>query len=109
MFWKRLFATKSLEMLQAEAAGENRLRRILGPIGLMNDPKAASGNSSGNDEFAELLGDEEEGDDEEDEGEDDGKGGVDAGSALINTGPVSIETPVDEPVTSGADSPDGSL
>src|SRR5262245_35104814 len=34
MFWKRLFATKSLEMLQAEAAGENRLRRILGPVGL---------------------------------------------------------------------------
>src|SRR6266481_7992255 len=34
MAWKDLFATKSLEMLQAEAAGENRLRRILGPIGL---------------------------------------------------------------------------
>ncbi|MBI3409748.1 MAG: amino acid permease [Planctomycetes bacterium] len=34
MFWKSLFATKSLEMLQEEAAGENRLRRILGPIGL---------------------------------------------------------------------------
>ncbi|MCI0380345.1 MAG: amino acid permease [Gemmataceae bacterium] len=32
--FKGLFATKSLEMLQAEAAGENRLRRILGPIGL---------------------------------------------------------------------------
>lgn len=32
--FKRLFATKSLEMLAAEAAGENRLRRILGPIGL---------------------------------------------------------------------------
>jgi len=34
MFWKQLFATKSLEMLHAEAAGENRLRRILGPINL---------------------------------------------------------------------------
>src|ERR1700731_4671433 len=34
MFFKQLFATKSLEMLQAEAAGDNRLRRILGPIGL---------------------------------------------------------------------------
>jgi amino acid transporter len=34
MFWKQLFAKKSLEMLHAEAAGENRLRRVLGPIGL---------------------------------------------------------------------------
>ena len=34
MFWKQLFATKSLEKLHAEAAGENRLRRILGPINL---------------------------------------------------------------------------
>src|SRR3982074_2972652 len=34
MFWKQLFATKSLEMLQAEAEGDNRLRRILGPINL---------------------------------------------------------------------------
>ncbi len=31
---KGLFATKSLEMLDAEAKGENRLRRILGPVGL---------------------------------------------------------------------------
>ena len=31
---KQLFAKKSLEMLQAEAKGENRLRRVLGPIGL---------------------------------------------------------------------------
>ena len=34
MFWKQLFATKSLEILQAEVKGENRLRRILGPISL---------------------------------------------------------------------------
>src|SRR6185369_15662325 len=34
MFWKGLFATKSLEMLAEEAKGENRLRRILGPVGL---------------------------------------------------------------------------
>src|SRR5438105_13421100 len=32
--FKGLFATKSLEMLAAEAKGENRLRRILGPVGL---------------------------------------------------------------------------
>src|SRR3954466_15102121 len=34
MFFKQLFATKSLETLLAEAAGENRLRRVLGPIAL---------------------------------------------------------------------------
>src|SRR3954449_6974667 len=35
MFWKRLFATKSLEMLHREMAeDEGRLRRILGPVGL---------------------------------------------------------------------------
>src|SRR5437762_9876354 len=34
MFFKQLFAKKSLETLAAEAVGENRLRRILGPIGL---------------------------------------------------------------------------
>jgi len=32
--WKRLFATKSLEMLHAEMEGDNRLRRVLGPVGL---------------------------------------------------------------------------
>jgi amino acid transporter len=35
MLWKRLFATKSLEMLHAEMAeDEGRLRRVLGPVGL---------------------------------------------------------------------------
>jgi APA family basic amino acid/polyamine antiporter len=34
MFWKQLFARKSLEKLLAEMKGENRLRRALGPIGL---------------------------------------------------------------------------
>jgi APA family basic amino acid/polyamine antiporter len=34
MFWKQLFARKSLETLHAEAMGENRLRRVLGPVGL---------------------------------------------------------------------------
>src|SRR5438132_13759876 len=34
MFWNRLFATKTLEMLDAEAKGENRLKRVLGPVGL---------------------------------------------------------------------------
>src|SRR5437588_2551468 len=34
MALKGLFATKSLEMLHAEAMGDNRLRRGLGPVGL---------------------------------------------------------------------------
>src|SRR6266404_5096671 len=34
MNFQQLLAKKSLETLAAEAAGENRLRRILGPVGL---------------------------------------------------------------------------
>ena len=34
MFFKQLFAKKSLDTLLAEAAGDNRLRRVLGPVGL---------------------------------------------------------------------------
>src|SRR6476661_3588494 len=34
MFFRQLFARKSLATLLAEAAGENRLRRVLGPVGL---------------------------------------------------------------------------
>jgi amino acid transporter len=34
MVWNQLFAKKSLELLDAEAKGENRLRRVLGPISL---------------------------------------------------------------------------
>src|SRR5262245_5169752 len=34
MIWDRLRATKSLETLHAEMEGDNRLRRVLGPIGL---------------------------------------------------------------------------
>jgi APA family basic amino acid/polyamine antiporter len=34
MFWKQLFARKTLEQLAEEAKGDNRLRRVLGPVGL---------------------------------------------------------------------------
>jgi APA family basic amino acid/polyamine antiporter len=34
MFFRQLFARKTLGTLLAEAQGENRLRRILGPVGL---------------------------------------------------------------------------
>src|SRR5437879_11035962 len=36
MLRQQLFARKSLEMLLKEMQGENRLRRVLGPIGLMS-------------------------------------------------------------------------
>nr|MBA2335997.1 amino acid permease [Blastocatellia bacterium] len=32
--WNNLFRTKSLELLHAEMLGDNRLRRVLGPVGL---------------------------------------------------------------------------
>ncbi|MGA2033347.1 MAG: amino acid permease [Thermoguttaceae bacterium] len=34
MHWKHIFARKDLEMLLAEAAGEHRLHRVLGPVAL---------------------------------------------------------------------------
>src|SRR5580692_889294 len=34
MWWRRIFQRKSLEILLAEMAGENRLRRVLGPVSL---------------------------------------------------------------------------
>jgi APA family basic amino acid/polyamine antiporter len=34
MLWKQMFARKSLERLQSEMDGENRLRRVLGPVAL---------------------------------------------------------------------------
>ncbi|HLD44797.1 MAG TPA: amino acid permease, partial [bacterium] len=34
--FKDLFARKSVAMLEAEMKGENRLRRILGPVALTN-------------------------------------------------------------------------
>src|SRR5947209_7465748 len=34
MIWNQLFARKSLETLKKEMEGENRLRRILGPVSL---------------------------------------------------------------------------
>jgi APA family basic amino acid/polyamine antiporter len=34
MAWQDLFKTKSLELLHEEMKGENRLRRVLGPVGL---------------------------------------------------------------------------
>jgi hypothetical protein len=61
---------------------------------------------SGGDEFASDSSDDESSDDDEDSG-DDSSTNVDASVGLINTGPVSIEPPIEEPVTSGSDAPGG--
>jgi hypothetical protein len=72
------------------------------------------------DEFAsdELLAEElasgeitpEQAEEQKDQDKDedkDSEGSVDAATGLINTTPVSVEPPFDEPVTSGSDSPGG--
>jgi hypothetical protein len=83
---------------------------ILGPVGLMNGPSDLISNNDDDEIFGpggeQLAG---EGDDEgEDEEGEDGESGSDASIGIINTGPVSIDQPVDEPVTSGNDGPGGS-
>jgi hypothetical protein len=54
----------------------------------------------------EQLAGEDSEDSDEDEA-DDGGSDADASVGIINTGPVSIDQPVDEPVTSGSDGPGG--
>ena len=78
---------------------------ILGPIGLMSDPAALA--SSGADDFALPFdeGTDEASDEDDDEDSSDEDSSVDASVGLINTGPVSVEPPVEEPVTSGNDGP----
>jgi hypothetical protein len=54
------------------------------------------------DEFASQTA--EEGEEDGEEGTEDG---ADGSVGLINTGPVSLELPIDDPVTSGNDGPIG--
>jgi hypothetical protein len=72
---------------------------ILGPIGLMDTPMNLADNTTDSSD----EGTEEEGD-EEGEG---GDSGYDGSLGLINTSPLRIEVPIDEPVTSGSDGPMG--
>jgi len=51
---------------------------------------------------ADSTGEEEDSDDGEDS-----ETKVDASVGLINTGPVSLDVPIDDPVTSGGDAPGG--
>ena len=54
MFLKQLFYRKSLERLHKEMEGENRLRRVLGPIALTSLGIGAIIGAAGGEE--ELLG-----------------------------------------------------
>ncbi len=71
---------------------------ILGPIGLMDGPTELG---VIDDEFAQ-----DQSEDSEEEGEE-GEGGSDGSVGLINAGPVSLELPIEDPVTSGSDGPIG--
>jgi hypothetical protein len=77
---------------------------ILGPIGLMDGPTELG---SIEDEFANGESQAGEGSDEEEDGEESEDDGADGSVGLINTGPVSLELPIDDPVTSGNDGPVG--
>lgn len=67
---------------------------ILGPIGMMSSTSGSAGPGDGSSEE-----DEEEGGDSE--------SGTDASFQLIKSGPLQVDTTIDEPVTSGSDSPYG--
>jgi hypothetical protein len=67
------------------------LESILGPVGLMGDGISGEGGS-------------EQAANEDDEGEDEaGTEPVDIFFSLLDVSPVSLEEPVEEPVTSGGD------
>ena len=75
---------------------------ILGPVGMASsDPGGAPADDGGS-------GSEDEGE-EEDEGGEDGDTSVDPSAYLINSGPLQLDTTVDEPITSGSDGPGGSM
>ena len=82
------------------------MESILGPVGLMgpSDFSTTQDQGTGASEEGEASGegDEEEAADEEQDGEQ-----VDILFSLINTAPVSLDQPIEEPVTSGNDGPSG--
>ena len=47
--------------------------------------------------------------DKSDDDSDDGQSGTDISVQLINTTPLQVQVPIDEPVTSGNDGPGGPL
>jgi hypothetical protein len=76
---------------------------VLGPIGLMGDTAAISEQDAAENFLDELfdLGAGAGGD--EDSGSDDSSSPPDFWQGPINTGPVSFDPPIDDPVTSGSD------
>lgn len=69
---------------------------MLGPVGGMESPSEVAAV----DTSEEAVSEEET----EEEGEEESSDtAVDAGRGLINTGPMSVDQPVDEGVTSGSD------
>jgi hypothetical protein len=67
---------------------------ILGPIGEMTSPLDLGSNDPSD------PTDQDESDDSDDSGD---ESSADATLGLINTGPVNVTVPVDEPITSGGD------
>jgi len=67
---------------------------ILGPIGEMSSPLDLATNDPSEPK------DSDDSDDSDDSGD---QTNVDATLGLINTGPVNVTVPVDEPITSGGD------
>jgi hypothetical protein len=84
---------------------------ILGPIGLMEGPsalvstEAEFGDPSSTDDGTQDESDEES--EEEEEESEDTKAKVNAGTGLINSGPVTLDVTIEQPVTSGNDGPGG--
>lgn len=69
---------------------------ILGPIGEMSSPL----DLGANDPTDPQDQDSDDSDDSDDSGD---QTNVDATLGLVNTGPVNVTVPVDEPITSGGD------
>lgn len=69
---------------------------ILGPIGEMTSPLDLGSNDP-----SDSPSDQNSDEDSDDSGDD--QTNVDAALGLVNTGPVNLDQPVDEPITSGGD------
>jgi hypothetical protein len=73
---------------------------ILGPIGDMTSPLDLGGTDPADPPGDDGTDDSDDSDNSDDSGD---QTNVDATLGIINTGPVNIAPPVDEPITSGGD------
>ena len=76
---------------------------ILGPIGDMTSPLDLGVSDPAEPNMDQGSSDDSDSDDSDSDDKGDEKTNVDATLGIINTGPVNIEAPVDEPITSGGD------